>query len=371
MITVDGFSIYHDTDLPRWHFDQVYNYGMHFLPTGYFHGPDQLIAFIEQQKHKKIACFHVPFPEENSWLTRFRRAHDISEHVFVFCSELHERTVEQLISVDLPNVTLYICGHIEHEFKHSRVVPWMDWFVTTAHFYRAVKPELLNEKLSTNIDKPKRFDVLLGNVREHRSYIFDYINSHKLNDHVVMTYVNTVIKSLKDDGSFIFEEEGLEFLPDRGYSYSVEPVRYYGNERSLSQIIPIQIYNQTNYTLVAETNFFNHFNFYTEKVVKPLIAGRLFIAVAGQNYLANLRKTGIKTFSGIIDESYDSEENHQQRWAMAMSEFEKLCARDPAEVAELVKPIVEHNRNLILTRDWLGDVSCDIKNVINQISPAV
>ena len=122
-------------------------------------------------------------------------------------------------------------------------------------------------------------------------------------------------------------------------------------------MIPTKIYNQTNYSLIAETNAENDFSFYTEKVTKPLMAGRLFVALAGQYYLKNLRSFGFKTFDSIIDESYDTEPNPEKRWSMAMQQCEWLCQQDPEVILEQVKPIVDHNKNLIFTHDWYDEVS--------------
>jgi hypothetical protein len=82
---------------------------------------------------------------------------------------------------------------------------------------------------------------------------------------------------------------------------------------SLSQVIPLSIYNQTAYSVVAETNYDNNYIFNTEKIVKPILARRLFLVVSGQHYLRNLRSLGFKTFDGIIDETYDTIADFEQR----------------------------------------------------------
>jgi len=134
--------------------------------------------------------------------------------------------------------------------------------------------------------------------------------------------------------------------------HTIQTVKYYGISITMSQIVPFKIYNQTYYSLVAETNAVNSFNFYTEKIVKPMLAKRLFIVIAGQNYLKNLRTFGFKTFDGIIDESYDYEINDEIRWHMALDQLQYLCKQNPQEVLNKIKDVVEHNQQLILNTNW-------------------
>jgi hypothetical protein len=128
---------------------------------------------------------------------------------------------------------------------------------------------------------------------------------------------------------------------------------------SLSQVVPISVYNQTHYSLVAETNFSNSYNFYTEKIVKPIMAGRLFIAIAGQGYLEFLRSLGFKTFNNIIDESYDQEKDNVRRWTMALDQFEILCSQDPDQIQNQIADIVNHNQRTMLETDWYGQLAQD------------
>jgi hypothetical protein len=130
---------------------------------------------------------------------------------------------------------------------------------------------------------------------------------------------------------------------------------------TLSQIIPTNIYNQTAYTVVAETNAFNHFNFYTEKIVKPILAERLFIVFAGRYYLNNLRSLGFRTFDGIIDESYDAVEDPQTRYALACEQLRYLCTVPQEEILDKIKPIAQHNQEVMLGTNWHGNMLTELQ----------
>jgi hypothetical protein len=231
----------------------------------------------------------------------------------------------------------------------------MDWFITTSHFYKQIKPNLLSEKLRHG-PKEKYFDVLLGCARDHRDYVYSYVHDHHLTDKIILSYHKWANQDLKNT-SFMFETEGVEFEQSRTYQHTIDPVIYYGKGMSLSQVIPISVYNSTYYSLVAETNFSNDYNFYTEKIVKPILAGRLFIAIAGQGYLEFLRSLGFRTFNNVIDESYDNEPDNQLRWSKAMDQVKILCSVDPDDIQIKIKEIVDHNQQLMLTVDWYGQLA--------------
>jgi hypothetical protein len=263
--------------------------------------------------------------------------------------------VAQLKSLDKDKIVLLVSGFIDFDFKNAKIYNYMDWFITTTDFYKEVEPDLLNTKLRYNVKKPKYFDILLGCTRSHRDYVFDYINQHNLNDQVIMTYFRYWNVDLRKT-EHIFESEGLEFLPETAYTHTVHHVSYYGRKTNLSQIVPFTIYNDSYYSLVAETNAVNEFNFYTEKIVKPILAKRLFVVIAGKHYLYNLRKLGFKTFDGVIDESYDNEDDNNTRWSLAMDQVRSLIAQNPADVDRKIKHIAEHNQRLMLETKWYDSV---------------
>jgi hypothetical protein len=185
-----------------------------------------------------------------------------------------------------------------------------------------------------------------------------------------MSYHRYANQDLKNS-SFVFETEGLELESARTYQHTVDPVVYYGKGMSLSQVIPLSVYNKTCYSVVAETNFANDFNFYTEKIVKPILAGRLFVAIAGQGYLEFLRELGFRTFGNVIDESYDQEPDNVTRWTMAMDQVKMLCSLDSPWVLKQVEEIVDHNQQLMLSTDWYGQLAHNfIKELDLLLGPA-
>lgn len=366
VVKIKGVGVYYDADTVYWHFGQIHDYcGFSFHTANNFLLPKSLNDFISDDSNIKFACYHVPFPYDEDWITRFHNTYSIVKHSFVICSELHVNTVKQLESLDLDNVSIFVCGVVHHKFTKAKLYSWMDWFETSTYFYKKINPRLLEQKLLPHNNKNKYFDVLLGCQRPHRDYVYEYINTHNLNDKVIMTYFKRWNIDLRNT-DHIFENEGLEFLSDLNYHHTVHRIKYYGHQMNLSQVVPTIVYNDTCYSLVTETNSVNNFNFYTEKIVKPIISGRLFIVIAGQHYLQNLRNMGFKTFNKIIDESYDDESDNEKRWAMAMEQVKLLCDKDPLEIYSKIKGVVDYNKHLMLNTDWLDQYLRQVMTIIDS-----
>jgi hypothetical protein len=65
------------------------------------------------------------------------------------------------------------------------------------------------------------------------------------------------------------------------------------------------LWNKFKIEVVVETDEYMH-NRLTDKVAKPLVSGKPFLLLCGQNSLKHLRDLGFVTFSDYIDESYDN-----------------------------------------------------------------
>lgn len=328
--------------------------------------------FLGIQEKIKYAAFHVPYPpKEHDWLDTVEKLHPTSDYVFIFCTELHEHTASALIALDKPKVVIFVCGHINYKFKYAKLHKWMSWFHKTSEFYRTAQPYFLRRKLKPHRIKPyqhkvKVFDILLGLQRPYRDYVYNFVTNNNLQDKVIMTYHRIYDINLCNT-EFIFEDEGFEFLPTHNYNYTIQDVKYYDRVVSLSCIVPLKVYNQSYYSLVAETNAVNEFNFYTEKIVKPILGKRLFIIIAGKGYLKQLRGLGFKTFSSIIDETYDEIDDNETRWSMALNEMLKLIDLDPVEIYSRIQDIVDHNQQLMLTTNWNTSMIKILENITQEM----
>lgn len=202
----------------------------------------------------------------------------------------------------------------------------VSWFIGPRNFY-STKLWAINRigKLVYSFNKPYRFDCLLGIPRFHRDIIEQFYNQSPHRNDILFTYY----RHNPADG--IWDAE---------------------SEVNVSSMIPVSVYNQSYYSIVAETTYETNYNQYTEKVAKPMIGRRPFIVFAGKNYLKNLKSLGFQTFDSVINEDYDNIDDHQERFAAAWDQVEYLCQQDPVEIYNKLQPILEHNFRHFIRTDW-------------------
>jgi hypothetical protein len=303
------------------------------------------------------AVFHVPFPFDPNFESKIKHAVTCYDQVVILCSELHRVTVDFIKANQYPNLIYFTCGRIQGVQSYL----WMDWFITPVQFY-SNHIELL-DKLNPYTAKKFHFDILLGCTRPHREVVYNYVTQQQINQTAIMSYYRYAHLPLLNNVNFI-NEPGVEFTEN--VTHSVGLVKYMGEVTTLSKVIPISVYNQSAYSVVTETNAENDFVFYTEKITKPILAERLFIVLAGYNYLKNLRSLGFKTFDCVVDESYDEEPDNFKRYNMACEQILKLSQLPQQEVLDKIKPIVKHNREVMLGTDWLGDFHRELRTALMQ-----
>ena len=262
---------------------------------------------------------------------------------------------------DFDNIVFFVSGALNYTLAHAQINFCTYWFWSTTAFYHSF-PNVLS--LLNAAPKHKYFDALLGRQKPHRDQIYDTIDKQQNIVKYFPSHQDLDITQY-NDCNFAWPLEVL--------ARSAEPVNFTAQEVvvngvivSLSQIIPVDIYNQTYYSLVAETMPDNELSFFTEKILKCLIAKRLFVVVAGQHYLKNLKALGFKTFSTVIDESYDLEPNVKKRTELALAQVEQLCRMDPLIISQQIEAILEHNFQLVMQTNWHKKMCLEIKNCVNK-----
>jgi hypothetical protein len=337
-------GVYYDSDSIQYHFSQFRQLNPLVACASY----NNLEEFVNSNCTIKIAGLHVPYPYNQEFRAKVLNLSSQCTHVFVVATEVHPEIVSFIQETDLPNITYYISGLLNFGLKNARVKPFMDWFETSTYFYRNWLPEILT-RLRPFETKYRAFDILLGRKKLHRDELFRHC--HTQPGIGIVTYFNDHDTRLGNNPEeWIWEHTGVKIsnIPE----WTVDRVSYYGHTMSLSQIIPINVYNQTAYSVVAETCFHDNFAFFTEKTSKPIIARRLFVMFAGQGYLANLRRLGFQTFETIIDESYDQESDALIRWRRAWEQMCWLAKQSQAVILEKARPIVEHNFAVMMQTNW-------------------
>ncbi len=111
-------------------------------------------------------------------------------------------------------------------------------------------------------------------------------------------------------------------------------------------------HSMTSYfDITTETYMEGSYKSFTEKVCKPLMNFQPFVFIGFCGGLAQLRELGFKTFSGFIDESYDTEPDHVKRLTMAYKEIYRLSKMTKKEIHKWywsMEEILVHNHKHFL-----------------------
>jgi hypothetical protein len=355
-----NIGVYRDSETIRYHLGHFKKH----TPNEWAYY-DDLGHFLNSGHPINFGVIHIPYPFDTaSCAEKLSKLRNHCDHVFLVGCELHQSIADFIKDNDFNDVSYFICGKLNFELQHATVGQYMDWFETSRYFYRDYLPEILS-RLKTG-EKERYFDILLGRKKKHRDAVYNFASKSLRDGQYEMTYFNDHHNpDFNDAAKWFWESEGLQCM--KSPEWTVEMVTYFGHRMSLSQVIPITVYNKTYYSVIAETNYENGYSFFTEKTAKPIIAKRLFIMFAGQHYLRNLRSMGFKTFDGIIDESYDEIADESTRWEMATTQLKWLTTQDPSIILEKIKPIVDHNFKVMMEHPWLTDYTDNMEMIMSSV----
>lgn len=249
---------------------------------------------------------------------------------------------------DRPNVHIYSDCVLNFSLSQAKFKPTINWFIDPVNYYTEYTwAKKLLTKLDYSTNKPYCFDILLGQEKPHRTKVNELVETSQYKDQFVHSY----FKQNLVNGIFWDQH-----ICPGAHSLTSESFRIGNEDARVSALLPVDIYNQSYYSVVCETTAYNSYNQYTEKVAKPILAKRPFIVFAGQYYLKNLKSLGFETFDICIDESYDLEPDQQRRFAMAWRQVEQLCDQDPAFVLDQLAPILARNQYHFLNTDWANPI---------------
>lgn len=245
-------------------------------------------------------------------------------------------------------------------------------------------------------NKTKLFDVLLGTPKAHRRFIFENLQQHNLLDQcLVSMHPHSPEFQLGFQGPFDgllrgdvtdYESPELSVLENQAVAELKTPTEFGSafcsaryssifcmSARELtdyyhipthdfkgylpftalpfyhvwcSQLVPVQIYDHTWYSIISETHITG--DLLSEKTAKGLIARRPFIMFGSQHTLCRLHDLGFKTFSDVIDESYDNIADPVERYTAAMNSVVALSRLDPQEVYAQLSTVLDHNYQTII-----------------------
>ena len=193
-------------------------------------------------------------------------------------------------------------------------------------------------KLSQSFDKKYQWELMCSNHRE----LYDMLKQHPVDPLTFSTCHALGITHW-----------GPDVVSPNDHKSGAQSIAEDHNLRC-SDLIDPSIYNQSHYSCVVETVIpeDNRMSMFSEKEAKPIVAKRPFVIVGTMHHLKAFRHLGFKTFSPVIDESYDEEPDFKKRVHMLLDSMMKLSQEDPEKVYQKLRPVLEHNHHHFYNNNW-------------------
>ena len=246
--------------------------------------------------------------------------------------------------------------------------PMYNHFGTDCHFTHIVDflENIEFSKQSPEIyakqDKPYDFLLLNGRLRPHRKYLLHKLRQLGLLDRALysclqpqVSWVSSSFLSLDE----MQDSEPIKLLPPQ---YEIEravpnldkevPLNavdgfvkpWLFNDTWGDAIVNPQLYIDTYFSVVTETVFDYPYSFRTEKIYKPILMAHPWVAVANQGFYRDIRRAGFKTFDHLIDESFDSIENSNDRMERIIATIRDICYNGPREFMLAAEEVCKYNQ---------------------------
>jgi len=211
-----------------------------------------------------------------------------------------------------------------------------------------------SEEIYQHLQKPYKFLFLNGRTRPHRNYLLKHFQKTGLLDRSLWTNLDSgharsislklahspfPIKLLEPKYEFDFYQNQIS-VP----TTDVFVKNHLFNNTWGEIYLKAEPYIDTYFSLVTETVFEYPYSFRTEKIWKPIAMAHPWIAVANAGYYRDMHNLGFQTFGHVIDESFDSIDNNQQRIERIAQVVEDLCQQDLASFLKECYTVCKYNQ---------------------------
>ena len=201
--------------------------------------------------------------------------------------------------------------------------------------------------------RPHNFTVLNRLHKSWRAAAMAHLHGLGILDNALWSYCNS---GKFDDTECPIEVDSIDSL--RGtIDHFLDIVPYTNdtltnNERNNHSMSEPKYHTDSYCNIVMETHFDADQSggvFLTEKTFKPIKHGQMFFIAGPAGSLQLLRDLGYRVFDSVLDNSYDQEPNHTQRWIRLANSI-KSAQKQLPEMFEQCRSDIEHNQRLFCTK---------------------
>jgi hypothetical protein len=239
-------------------------------------------------------------------------------------------------------------------------------------------------------DKPHKFLFLNGRARPHRKYLLERFRQMGVLDSAIWTMLDgrkskNIYFDLVENGvDLINQNTEIRHLPSEyefdlfktnsivlDYPHKFAKNELFGNVWGEIYLEPAP-YIDTYFSLITETVFEYPYSFRTEKIAKPLAIGHPWICATSVGFYRDMHNLGFQTFGHVIDESFDTIDNHQDRMERIAMIVKDLCQQDLVSFLNECYNVCKYNQqHLAEVRTQVGKEFPDqfnqfIKKYINE-----
>jgi hypothetical protein len=151
---------------------------------------------------------------------------------------------------------------------------------------------------------------LITGSRQYRIYLIYLMFRHGYNRNSFVSFSgeSNWMNDLKKYDQFdilLQPKKYIDQIPTEKISYDNCNKDHRLSNGLMQSRIPMEFYSQVNYILVAETLCVENKKHLSEKIFKPIAAGKPFVLAAGYKNLEYLKSYGFETFDTLWNEDYD------------------------------------------------------------------
>lgn len=229
------------------------------------------------------------------------------------------------------------------------------YFSNIVEYLENIEASQHSSKVYSKLDKPYDFLFLNGRLRPHRKYLIDQLREKHLLDralwtclqpHVDMPWTSTLTTESTEPIRLLpLEYEIDRAIPNLKSAPTDNFVKHHlFNNTWGDAIVNPSAYVDTYFSVVTETIYDYPYTFRTEKIWKPMIMCHPFVAVANAGYYRDLHNAGFRTFRHLIDESFDSISNSQDRMTRVVATIQDICYNGASSFLASAEEVCKYNQ---------------------------
>jgi hypothetical protein len=171
--------------------------------------------------------------------------------------------------------------------------------------------------------------------------------------HQIITPEDYYVSQLPDP----VQQQFIDLIPHLPFNHSAD---YQGhNDTSFNH----EAYSNSYINIVTESEI--ECRWFSEKVMKPLATGQMFLLAAGQHALSDLTRLGFDTFSDIIDHSrYDGIANWTDRLDVIVDMIQEYQSRDWEQIYKDTQHRRQQNIHHFFSEEFQQTIRKNIKAVV-------